>query len=83
MASKKHKIKKIHASLNRYFGDLGWWPADSRFEVIVGAILTQNTAWTNVEKAITELKRNKLMSPKAIARRKSGEIKGDKPFFAE
>ena len=38
--------------LNGYFGDLHWWPADDPFEVMVGAILTQNTAWTNVEMAI-------------------------------
>lgn len=42
--------------LARYYGPLGWWPAETPFEVCVGAILTQNTAWTNVEKAIAALK---------------------------
>ncbi|MHB1950621.1 MAG: endonuclease [Acidiferrobacteraceae bacterium] len=45
----------------------GWWPAQSRFEVMVGAILTQNTAWTNVEKAIAELRRADRLTPEAIA----------------
>jgi len=46
----------------RYFGPRHWWPADSPFEVIVGAVLTQNTAWTNVEKAIDAIKKAGAMS---------------------
>lgn len=53
--------------LHRRFGPQHWWPADSRFEVIIGAILTQNTAWTNVEKAIANLKSSDaLASPAAM-----------------
>ena len=63
---KKRKIRKIYDKLDKYFGDLGWWPADSAFEVIVGAVLTQNTAWKNVEKAIEQLKQNKLLNPEKI-----------------
>lgn len=59
-------LLKIYELLNGYFGDLHWWPADSPFEVMVGAILTQNTAWTNVEKAISALKERKLLSPAAL-----------------
>ena len=44
------------------FGPRHWWPAESPFEVIVGAILTQNTAWTNVEKAISRIKAEGAMS---------------------
>lgn len=51
-----------------HFGPTGWWPGDSPFEVAVGAILTQNTAWTNVEKAIANLKQAKLLSPHKIVR---------------
>ncbi|NPV13872.1 endonuclease III domain-containing protein [candidate division WOR-3 bacterium] len=47
---------KIYQALYRAFGPRHWWPAETPFEVIVGAILTQNTAWKNVEKAITNLK---------------------------
>lgn len=46
------KLEAIYETLRNHYGDLGWWPADTPFEVMVGAILTQNTAWTNVEKAI-------------------------------
>ena len=45
-----------------------WWPARTPFEVIVGAILTQNTAWTNVERAIDNLRRERLLTPGAIER---------------
>ena len=48
------------------FGPTHWWPGDTPFEVAVGAILTQNTAWTNVEKAIANLKRANLLDPHAI-----------------
>ena len=49
-----------------HFGPTGWWPGDSAFEVSVGAILTQSTAWVNVEKAIANLKGGRLLSPRAI-----------------
>jgi len=47
-------------------GPQNWWPGKTRFEVIVGAILTQNTAWTNVQRAITALRREKLLTVKAL-----------------
>lgn len=43
-----------------------WWPAESRFEILVGAVLTQNTNWTNVERCITNLKRANALTPEAI-----------------
>ena len=65
----------LPSSLPRYFhtlyGSLGpmrWWPARTPFEVIVGAILTQNTAWTNVERAIANLRRERLLTPHAMER---------------
>ena len=45
-------LEKIYQILISHYGDLCWWPADTPFEVIVGTILTQNTAWSNVEKAL-------------------------------
>lgn len=48
------------------YGERCWWPADTPFEVCVGAILTQNTAWTNVEKAIANLKVAGLLTPLAL-----------------
>ena len=59
-------LKDIYKKLYSYFGPQHWWPADSAFEVVIGAILTQNTAWTNVEKAIARLKKRKLLSPKKL-----------------
>jgi endonuclease-3 related protein len=48
------------------FGPQHWWPGDSPFEVMVGAILTQSTAWSNVEKAISNLKTANALSPDAL-----------------
>jgi endonuclease-3 related protein len=61
-----HYLLTIYEKLNAHFGDLHWWPGDSPFEVIVGAILTQNTAWRNVEHAIAQLKSRMLLYPEEI-----------------
>jgi endonuclease-3 related protein len=61
--------------LDRY-GPQHWWPAEEPFEVIVGAILTQSTAWTNVEKAITSLKNSGNLSPAALRRLSDSELAG-------
>lgn len=50
------QLFNIYHILSDHFGPRHWWPADSPFEVVIGAILTQNTAWTNVEQAIRNLK---------------------------
>jgi endonuclease-3 related protein len=50
------------------FGKQHWWPGDSRFEIILGAILTQNTNWTNVEKAITNVKDADALCPEKLYR---------------
>ena len=52
--------------MSAHYGPTHWWPGDSPFEVAIGAILTQNTAWSNVEKAIACLKRGRLLSPKRM-----------------
>jgi len=51
-----NKIIEIYHKLYHAFGPQHWWPGDSPFEIAVGAILTQNTNWANVEKAIASLK---------------------------
>jgi endonuclease-3 related protein len=59
----------LHGYFHALFAAYGrqhWWPGRSRFEVIVGAILTQNTAWKNVERALAALRSAKLLSPHAI-----------------
>ncbi len=68
---------KLYNTLYKQFGKQYWWPmdidyhkkniSDPRFEVIIGAILTQNTAWSNVEKAIINLKENNLLEIKKIS----------------
>ena len=57
---------EIYGRLYFFFGPQLWWPAKSRFEVIVGAILTQNTSWSNVELAIEALRKVKLLDPVKI-----------------
>jgi endonuclease-3 related protein len=59
-------IRDYYLSLLRRWGPQNWWPARSRLEVIVGAYLTQNTAWSNVEKAIAELHRAGVLGVKGI-----------------
>jgi len=62
----KKKLEKMYALMAAHYGPTHWWPGDSAFEIAVGAVLTQNTAWTNVEKAIGNLKAEKLLTPQAI-----------------
>ena len=59
-------LKIFNLLLDRY-GPQHWWPAKTKDEVVIGAILTQNTAWTNVEKAIKNLSQKNLLSLHAIA----------------
>lgn len=56
MASGQNRIRVVFDRLMDAFGPQGWWPAETPFETMVGAILTQNTAWTNVERAVGRLK---------------------------
>lgn len=62
----QEKVKSIYTTLLDFYGQQQWWPADSPFEVIVGAVLTQNTAWVNVERAIQNLKKADALSPEVI-----------------
>ncbi|MEJ2201891.1 MAG: endonuclease III domain-containing protein [Desulfuromonadaceae bacterium] len=57
------RLLRVFESLLQQYGPLHWWPADSPFEVVIGAILTQNTAWSNVEKAIANLRRENCLTP--------------------
>jgi len=57
-----NRINNIYRLLYKKYGPQGWWPGDSQLECIIGAILTQNTSWSNVEKAISNLKKLNLIS---------------------
>jgi endonuclease-3 related protein len=72
--SLKKNLLKIYGMLDCYFGDLQWWPAEEPFEVIVGAILTQNTNWKNVERAIHNLKRERCLTPETLYRTRTERV---------
>jgi endonuclease-3 related protein len=61
-------LKAVYGRLRAAFGHAGWWPGDSPFEVCVGAILVQNTAWANVERTLDALKKRRLLSFRALDR---------------
>ena len=65
MARKNHlrtRLLHIYERLYNHYGPQGWWPADSALEVCVGAILTQSTSWTNVERALANLRSHGIFS---------------------
>ena len=91
-------MKEIYRALYSYYGPQNWWPADSPFEVMVGAILTQNANWKNVEKAIINLepyldpfvlfnmdieKLASLIKPSGYYRLKAQRLKNFISFFIE
>ncbi len=63
---REKRIQNLYQVLSATWGPQHWWPAESRFEVIVGAYLTQNTAWTNVEHALENLRREHVLTVNAI-----------------
>jgi len=62
----EEKIVAMYSALFRIWGNQHWWPAQSRFEVIVGAYLTQNTSWSNVEIAMSKLRSARVLSVDGI-----------------
>jgi endonuclease-3 related protein len=64
--SREATLRLYYQTLFRAWGCQHWWPARTRFEVIVGAYLTQNTAWTNVELALQNLRKARILSLKGI-----------------
>jgi endonuclease III related protein len=69
-----NEIRRCYRALDRAWGPQHWWPAESSFEVIVGAYLTQNTAWTNVEQALANLREAGLLTPQGIRRVKLSRL---------
>ena len=66
--------KQVYQRLEEYFGDLHWWPAESNDEILIGSILTQNTSWKNVERVVTRLKQDNMISLLAISGAKEEDI---------
>ncbi len=60
--------RKMYSIMFRRYGDLGWWPAETREEILIGTILTQNTTWVNVTKCISALKAKQLLTIRKIAK---------------
>jgi endonuclease III related protein len=65
--STEEALEDLFRRLLAHYGPQHWWPAESPFEVMVGAVLTQNTAWINVERAIANLRQTDLLDPAAMA----------------
>lgn len=60
--------------MRKRFGHQNWWPGDTPFEIAIGAILTQNTSWTNVEMAIANLRKSGLLAPRIMFALPAGEL---------
>jgi endonuclease III related protein len=60
------QLRRAYELMRAHFGHQRWWPGETPFEVCIGAILTQNTAWSNVERAIANLKTARVLEPKKL-----------------
>ena len=73
-ARRPPRLPEVYRRLLGRYGHAGWWPGETPFEVCVGTILTQNTAWLNVEKALAVLRRRGLLSFDALSRLPASEL---------
>jgi len=67
-------LGEAYERLDAAYGPQHWWPGDSPFEIMVGAVLTQNTAWSNVERAIANLKAAGVLAPEAMLALSEAEL---------
>ena len=70
----RKKLLKLYDDLYAEYGELNWWPAETPFEIIIGAILGQATAWRNAAKAIDNLKAANLLDPKGMSKLSQDEL---------
>jgi len=80
----RKQLMAMYRALFKAYGPQHWWPGDTPFEIMVGAVLTQNTAWINVEKAIGNLKRERLLSParlRAVTPRRLAQLIRPSGYF--
>jgi len=68
------ELLRYYDIMSSALGPMRWWPAQTPFEVIVGAILTQSTAWSNVERAIANLRAARLLTPSAMLRVRTSKL---------
>lgn len=69
------RVRQVFERLHEEYGSQRWWPAKTEFEVIVGALLMQQTAWANVERALANLREAGLLDPHALAAASVPEIR--------
>ncbi len=74
--AQQSKLFDIFQLMSAYYGPLNWWPAETAYEVCIGAILTQNTAWINVEKAISALKSAEMLTQERLIQIEQNELAG-------
>lgn len=70
----REKLLKLYDDLHAEYGDLHWWPAETPFEIIIGAILGQATAWGNAAKAIDNLKAANVLDPDGMSKLSQDEL---------
>src|SRR5439155_1551245 len=68
------RLLRLYAALERRFGPQRWWPGRTPYEVAVGAVLTQHTAWTNAARAVAALRAQRLLRPRRLAARGEAEV---------
>ena len=69
-------LRRVYQRLRHRFGPAGWWPGETPFEVSIGAILTQNTSWANVEKALEALRSRRILSYAGLRRLTNARLAG-------
>jgi endonuclease-3 related protein len=74
MTSLPDRLLDVYHRMLRHYGPQHWWPADTPFEMMVGAVLTQAAAWSGVRRAISNLKAADAMSPEAVRRMSTDEL---------
>jgi endonuclease-3 related protein len=79
-------VREYFQTLSKALGPMNWWPAKTPFEVIVGAILTQSTAWGNVEQALVNLRRERLLNParmESVSERRLAQLIRPSGYFRQ
>ena len=71
---KRISLNRIYRLLLKEYGEQGWWPGKTDFEIVIGAILTQNVSWSNVTTALKNLKQRGLLNPRSLFRKPDQEI---------
>src|SRR5256885_10392464 len=70
----KARLVRLYEALERRFGPQRWWPGRTAYEVAVGAVLTQHTAWTNAARAVAALRALRLLRPRRLAALGAAEL---------